>query len=155
MDFKTFLISEETSYFSHKVSNVLTALHDLKGDMKHLGSRQLNRMSEAIVNQIRKILHSHWSDKQYNHLKKLQQVGVGIMKAIDEKGDVKATILGSIEALEGMTGKMKTPVSDLDMKGEPAKLAKSQPEQPQQQPQVDPMQQQVQQYQPSAMPGGF
>jgi len=153
-DFKYFLLNEETSYFSHKVSNILTALHDLKGDMKHLGSRQLNRMAEAVVNQIRKILHSHWSDKQFNHLKKLQQVGVGIMKAIEEKGDVKATILGAIESLEGMTGKMKEPVSDIDMGGEPAKLAKGKPEQPKQ-PQVDPMQQQMQQYQPGVMPGGF
>lgn len=130
MEFKDFLINEEKSYLSHRIGDVLTALHDLDGDLDNLGSRQLNRMAEAIVNQIRRILHSQWSDKQIKTLKNLQKIGVGIMRAIDEKGDIKAVIKSATQELEGLSGKMGEPVSDVDMKGKPAKLKEPEPEKP-------------------------
>lgn len=149
MQFKDFLLNEEKAYLSHKVSDVLTALHDLNGDLENLGSRQLNRMAEAIVNQIRRILHSQWSDKQIKHLKALQKSAVAIMKAIDEKGDLKSTLQGAAQELEGLSSSLGEPVSSIDAKGEPAKLKKPEkapkpempqapPEQSQQIPQTGP-----------------
>jgi len=146
MEFKEFLLNEETAYLSHKVSDVLTALHDLVADIDNLGSRQLNRMAEALVNQIRRILHSQWSDKQHKNLKAIQKAGVAIMKAIDEKGDLKIVLKGAAQELEELTGDLKKPVSDINMKGKPAKLkkAKKAPEEGQEMPQTGP---------PGEMPG--
>jgi hypothetical protein len=39
----------------HRVGDVLTAAHDLQDDIDSLGARQIARMSDNIVNQIRKI----------------------------------------------------------------------------------------------------
>ena len=147
--FKSYLINEEKTYLNHKVNDILTALHDLVGDMDNLGTRQLNRMAETIVNQIRRILHSQWSEKQYKNLKDLQKVAVAVMKAIDEKGDLKSVLKGATQGLEDLSNKLGEPVTSIEDEGKPAKLKKPEkpkkpPEEGQQIPQTGP---------PGEMPG--
>ena len=124
MEFKHFLLNEEKSYLGQRISDILTALHDLEGDIENLGSRHINRMAESIVNQIRRVLHSSWSEKQHKSLKHLQKSGVAIMKAIEEKGDIKATLASATKEIEELSGKLGNPVSDIGdtAEGEPAVL---------------------------------
>lgn len=136
MGFKHFLLNEERSYLGQRVSDILTALHDLEEDIDNLGSRHVNRMAEAIVNQIRRVLHSNWSEKQHKSLKSLQKAGVAIMKAIEEKGDIKATLASATKELEELSGNLGRPVSDIGdtADGQPAVLEppdqQQQPENP-------------------------
>lgn len=111
--FKWFLINEEKAYLGHRISDVLTAVHDLEEDLPGMGSRQVSRIGEEIVNQIRKILHGQWSPRQAPHLKELQKIGVALMKAIDEKGDLKSLIPSIADQLEDISGKMGMKANDI------------------------------------------
>tara|TARA_Y100000034_G_scaffold55520_1_gene68029 strand:+ start:401 stop:907 length:507 start_codon:yes stop_codon:yes gene_type:complete len=150
MAFKHFLLNEEKSYLGQRISDILTALHDLQEDIENLGSRHINRMAESIVNQIRRVLHSNWSDKQHKSLKSLQKSGVAIMKAIEEKGDIKAVLASATKEIEELSGKLGRPVSDIgdSAEGEPAVLDPPEEPQPEQPPQQPPAGEQ-----PGQMPG--
>lgn len=112
--FKQFYINEERSYLGHRVGDVLTSMQDLQNDMANLGTRQLARMAEAIVNQIRKILHSRWTPKYQHQLHDLQKVGVAIQKTIEEKGDLKEILPAAVQALSDLSGKLGVKINDLD-----------------------------------------
>ena len=111
MGFKSFLILEEKGHLGRKISNVLTATNDLQDDMEHMGIRQVARLADDIVNQIRKIIHSQWSPSQQKHLYQLQKIGVALKKAIEDKGNVKELIPAAAQELESISTKLgiKTP----------------------------------------------
>jgi hypothetical protein len=111
--FGEFLINEEKNYFGGRLSDVLTSLQDIQNDMDNLGTRHLSRLAENIVNQIRKILHSHWNPKYNNKLKELQKIAVAIQKTIDERGDLKQVLPASVSALEELSGKLGVKVNSL------------------------------------------
>lgn len=112
--FKVFLLNEERSFLGHRVGDVLTSMQDIQTDMENLGSRQLTRMAEDLVNQIRKILHSNWSPKSLKHLKELQRIGVAIQKTIEEKGDLKEILPAATQSLQQLSGKLGVKVNTLD-----------------------------------------
>ena len=109
--------NEDRAYLGHRVGDVLTAAQDLQNDLDNLGARQVTRMSDNIVNQIRKILHQQWEPNQRKHLKELQAIAVMIKKAIDDnkqKGstfDLKETIKMAIQKLQDVSSKLGTPVN--------------------------------------------
>lgn len=115
--FKYFLINEDKAFLGHKIGDVLTAAQDLEDDLDNLGARQIARISDSIVNQIRKILHSNWQQNQHPHLQELQAVAVMIKKAIEEKRnkgatfDLKETIKMAIQKLEDLSTKLGQPVN--------------------------------------------
>jgi len=117
--FKFFLLNEGSAYLGHRVGDVLTSAHDLQDDIDNLGARQVARMADLIVNQIRKILHSQWQSNQREYLKDLQAVAVLIKKAIDDKNrqgstyDLKETIKIAIQKLEDISGKLGGTVNKL------------------------------------------
>lgn len=113
MQFKQFLLNETRSYLGQKVGDILTAAHELRDDSKNMGSRDLTRFSERIVNQIRRILHSHWPKEEKKHLLTLQKVAVAIMKAIEEKDDLHGTIAGAAAELEKLTADLGVPIHRL------------------------------------------
>ena len=122
MSFKNFLLNEQKSYLGHKVNDVLTTLQDIQNDIENLGTRHLSRLAENIVNEIRKIIHGQWEVQHHAHLKDLQKIGVALMKAIEEKGDLKETIPAAAQALQDVAGKLGVKVNALDapeMPGEP------------------------------------
>jgi hypothetical protein len=111
--FKLFLINEEKSYLGGRVGDVLTAMQDVQEDLPNLGSRHLVKIGEDLVNQIRKILHGHWSPKQFKTLKELQKVAVAIKRTIDERGDLRDIIPAATQAMQGVSGKLGVKVNDL------------------------------------------
>ena len=118
--FGQFIINEDRAYLGHCVGDILTAAHDLQDDIDSLGARQVARMSDNIVNQIRKILHRQWEPHHHKNLVELQAIAVMIKKAIDEKKekgstfDLKETIKMAIQKLEDVSSKLGTPVNKAD-----------------------------------------
>lgn len=113
LSFKSFLICEASGYFGLKISSVLESLQELSEDVPNIGTRIISRRITTIVNQIRQILRDRWSDREVPHLKSLQKIGVALMQAVDEKGDVPSTINASIAELQKVIGKTKMPANDL------------------------------------------
>lgn len=111
--FKLFLLNEERSFLGHRVGDVLTAMQDVQQDIPNLGQRHLTKLGEDLVNQIRKILHSRWSAKNYKHLKELQKIGVAIKRAIDEKGDLRELLPAATQAMQDLSTKLGVKVNNL------------------------------------------
>jgi hypothetical protein len=113
VEFKDFILDENRAYFGQRLGDILNALQDLSDNSKGLGTRQLVRNSEGIVNQIRRILHTHWPAREEHNLKRLQKVGVAIMKAIEEKDDLEGILQGASGEMQGMLGDLDQPLNKL------------------------------------------
>lgn len=111
--FKDFLLNENKAYLSQRAGNILTALQDIDQNSQGMGTKQLVKSAEGVANQIRRILHTHWSKGQEHNLKKLQKVAVALLRSVEEKSDLEPTIKSSIQELEGMLGNMDAPVNQL------------------------------------------
>ncbi len=88
MKFKEYILEENEKHLDQRISDILSALQDLNDSSENMGTRHIVSNSEKIVNQIRRIIHTHWPDKEQNKLKILQKFGVAIMRAIEEKDDL-------------------------------------------------------------------
>ena len=117
--FKSFLINEEQSFLGHKLGGVLTSIHDLEDDMGGMGTRHISKVVEDIVDQIRKILHSQWSTKQQANLKELQKIAVALMKAVEEKDNLKEIIPQISQLLGKISGKLGVKTNSLEASPEP------------------------------------
>jgi hypothetical protein len=113
MEFKDFLINENKGYFTQKVSDILSALQDLNDSAENMGVRHLVSNAETIVNQIRRIIHTHWPQSEEDKLTVLQKCGVAIMKAIEEKDDLKAVLQACQQNIEEISGEEGKPVNRL------------------------------------------
>jgi hypothetical protein len=71
--FKTFLLNEQSAYLGQKIGDILTAAQELRDDSPNMGTRDVIRFSQRIVNQIRRILHSNWAKENRNSLQVLQK----------------------------------------------------------------------------------
>jgi hypothetical protein len=111
MKFKQFLLNESKAYLGQKVGDILTAVQELNNDAANMGTRDLIRFSERIVNQIRRILHSDWPKEETKYLTTLQKVGVALMRSIEEKDDLPGTIAGSSSVLEKLVANLGTPIN--------------------------------------------
>jgi hypothetical protein len=155
LDFKEFLLNESRAYLGVRIGDILNGIQDLSQNAKAMGTRQMVRNSEVIVNQIRRILHSNWSKEDEKHLKQLQKVGVALAKAMEEKDDLEDTIAACQQALEDLSGDLGVPVNQL---GSPEEAGEPQGDESQQSPpqgeeEEDPQQAQAQQGQPQDQQG--
>jgi hypothetical protein len=140
MRFKKFLLTEQRNYFSHRVGDVLTSVHELIRGGKQIGARQLVRHSQVVVNQIRKILHTSWPKSEYKYLVKLQKCGVALAKCIDEKGDLRETLNGVRHEIERLVEKIGNPINTLaapEMEKNDEEPKQKQPAQPDNNPTTD------------------
>lgn len=113
MRFKQFILNESKAYLGQKVGDILTAAQELRDDANNMGTRDLTRFSERIVNQIRRILHSNWPREEKKHLLTLQKVGVALMKSIEEKDDLPGTVAGCASSLEKLVANLGVPIHKL------------------------------------------
>jgi hypothetical protein len=111
--FKDFILLENRVYLGGKMGDILTALQELRDDAKSMGSRSLVRYAEKIVNQIRRVLHTHWPKDELKFLKPLQKIGVAMMKAIEEREGLEEVISGASSELEKVLGKMGVPINKI------------------------------------------
>lgn len=69
-----------------------------------MGARHLVSNAEAIVNQIRRVVHTHWPEEDQPKLLVLQRCGVAVMRAIEEKDDLPAVLKACQSNLEEISG---------------------------------------------------
>jgi ATP-dependent protease HslVU (ClpYQ) ATPase subunit len=104
MQFKEYLLQENTAFLEERISDVLSALQDLNDSSENMGVRHLVSNAEKIVRQIRRIIHTHWPEREEPRLKVLQKCGVSIMKAIEEKDDLQDVLKSCQENIEEISG---------------------------------------------------
>lgn len=104
MEFKDFIIQENKAYFVQKVSDVLSAIQDLNSNLENIGAKNLVSNAQTIVNQIRRIIHTHWPQREQPNLEVLQKCGVAIMKAIEEKDDLESILKACQQQIETISG---------------------------------------------------
>ena len=113
MRFKDFILTEAEDYFVQRVSDVLNALQDLNDASGDMGARHLVSNAQTIVNQMRRIIHTHWPQSERPSLETLQKCAVAIMKAIDEKDNLQGVLKACQAHLETMTGRQEKPANRL------------------------------------------
>lgn len=113
MEFKNFLLTEQKDYLANRVNNILTGVHELVSAQKQMGAKQMVRNAEEIANQIRKVLHASWPRAEHKYLKVLQQCGVALMKAIEDKGDLPDVFNNVRAELEKLSHQLRVPANKL------------------------------------------
>jgi len=112
--FKTFLLNENKVHLGQRMGDILNSIHDLEENGESMGNRQLMKSAETIVNQIRRILHTHWAQNELKYLEILQKIGVAIMKSIEEKsGDLIAIISSAGQEVEKTLSELGVPQNNL------------------------------------------
>lgn len=111
MKFKEFLFNENEAYLSQKIADILSAMQDLNDSAENMGARHLISNSQAIVNQIRRIIHTHWPQSEETKLLVLQKCGVAIMKSIEEKEDLLPVLKACQANLENLVSDDKSPIN--------------------------------------------
>lgn len=113
MEFRDFLLVESEQYFAQRVADILSALQDLNDSAEDMGTRHLLSNAQTIVNQIRRIIHTHWPQSEENGLKTLQKCGVAIMRAIEEKDDLPGVLKACQAHLEALSGRQGKPFNSM------------------------------------------
>ena len=113
IEFKSFLLNEDKAYLGQKIGDILNALQELAENGKAMGTRQLIKNSEAIVNQVRRVLHSDWQKEEEKYLKPMQKVAVAIMRAIEEKDDLQSILSSASEELGKVHSDLGAPALSL------------------------------------------
>ena len=113
LEFRLELLTEDKSYLGKRVGDILNGLQDLEQNAQNMGTREQTDNAEAIVNQIRRILHTNWPRDDRKHLEALQKVGVAIMRSIEEKGDLPTVISDSGKEIQKVLEKLGVTVNDL------------------------------------------
>lgn len=117
MKFRQFILNEDDAYLGQRIGDILNAMHDLQQHSQAMGTRLLMANTEAIVKQIRRVLHTHWPKEDLKYLVTLQNVGVSMMKAIDgknkEKEDLNSILAGSTAVIEKLSNDIGTPQNNL------------------------------------------
>jgi len=113
--FEGFLLNEGRVYLANKIGDILTALQNLSDDAQGgLGRRACERGVQKIVDQMRRVLHSHWDDTEKNALEVLQKVGVGLMVGLEQtEVDLPALMASAVEAVQEVSSKLEEPINDL------------------------------------------
>lgn len=113
MDFKNFILEENKAYLSQKIGDLLSAIQDINENIDDMGMRQIVSNAQTVTNQIRRIIHTHWPQSEQDSLLVLQKCGVAIMKAIEEKDDLKAVLQACQQNIENISGDQGKPVNQI------------------------------------------
>ena len=111
--FKEFILNESKQFFATQCGDILNAIQNLEEEANYIGTRNLVRYSQNIANNIRNIIHSHWTDDLNEHLQKLQAIGVAILKSIEESSELLEAIKSSRVTLEDLVKKLGMPINNV------------------------------------------
>lgn len=128
-EFRQFLILEQEEFLAQKIGDVLTALQSLADDSANMGNRQLIKLSEKIVEQMRKILEGRWSKEEEPYLRSIQKAAVAIAKACDTNEKMPDVIVGAKNELEKIQGRLGAPINNIGNVEEPKGSEKEDEEQ--------------------------
>lgn len=108
------MLNESRYRLGTDVGNIVSAAQELSDQAKHLGARDLVRLSQGIVNQIRNVLHSHWAPEETKNLKSLQAIGIALMNSIAGKGgNLPETLENASLALQKLVSDLGVPINKL------------------------------------------
>lgn len=113
MRFKDFMLLETEDYFTQRVSDILNALQDLNDAGGDMGARHLINNAQTIVNQMRRIIHTHWPQSEKHSLETIQKCAVAIMRSIDEKDDLEGVLKACQSHLEALAGRQDKPANKI------------------------------------------
>jgi hypothetical protein len=111
--FRSFLLLEQEDFLAQKVGDVLAALQSLSDDSGQMGNRQIIKIADNIVQEMRKILESRWSKEEEPHLRSIQKAAVAMAKAIDTNVKMVNIIAGAKSELEKVQKNIGAPLHDL------------------------------------------
>lgn len=113
--FSDFLLNEGRVYLANKIGDILTALQNLSEDAQGgLGRRACERGVQKVVDQIRRVLHSHWDDTEKNALEVLQTVAVGLMVGLEKtEVDLPSLMASAVESIQDISSKLEEPLNNL------------------------------------------
>lgn len=126
-EFRSFLLLEQEEFLAQKVGDVLSALQSLADDSQNMGNRQLIKIADNIVGEMRKILEGRWAKEEEPHLKAIQKAAVAMAKAIDTNEKMPDIIAGAKSELEKVQQKIGAPLHDLGSGVEKDKGSKADP----------------------------
>jgi len=109
-DFKDYLMNESRVVLGQRIGDIANAAAHLGEEAPNMGKRQIIKHVERLAAMIRRILHGSWHKRETNNLKKLQKVGVGLLKAIDEKGELEPVIQSGANELQTVLQNLQTPI---------------------------------------------
>ena len=135
MNFKQFLINEDTRDLANRIGDIYNALQNL-GDIAQKKGKATIVATQNIVGQIRKIIRSMDVKEHKEHLEKLSNIGVMLLKSIDGKNDISLedALSKSNMAIKNIVNKLGSPINDIasadiqktkDDKGTSDKIKKS------------------------------
>ena len=78
-----------------------------------MGTRHLVSNAQEIVNQMRRVIHTHWPQSEESKLIVLQKCGVAIMSAIENKGDLASVLNACQQNIEEIVGKEESPTNNI------------------------------------------
>lgn len=112
-EFKSYLLKEQTEFLAQKIGDVLSGVQSLSDDATNLGSRQLVRAADNIVNQMRRILNGRWSKQETRYLREIQKVAVALAKAVDSNENVPEILSGASAELEKLLSGLGYPLNKI------------------------------------------
>lgn len=121
-DFKTYVLNENKVYLAKEIGDVLNSAQELSDEVNKIGTRNLVRYGQIIVNKARGILQGHWGNENRKFLKSLQKCAVALAKSIDENDNMEEVLKSTIDALQNVINKMGVPVNAFEITEKPPEM---------------------------------
>ena len=119
-NFREFVLNENKVYLAKEIGDVLNSSQELSDEVNKIGTRNLVRYGQIIVNKSRGILQGHWGNENRKFLKTLQKCAVALAKSIDENDNIEEVLKSTIEALKKVINKMGIPINAFQITEKPA-----------------------------------
>ena len=125
-DFKTFVMNENKVYLAKEIGDVLNSAQELSDEVNKIGTRNLVRYGQIIVNKSRGILQGHWGNENRKFLVSLQKCAVALAKSIEENDNIEEVLKSTIDALQKVVNKMGVPINAFQVTKKPEETEKPQ-----------------------------
>mgnify|MGYP006288479705 FL=1 len=123
-NFRTFVMNENKVYLAKEIGDVLNSAQELSDEVNKIGTRNLVRYGQIIVNKARGILQGHWGNENKKFLIQLQKCAVALAKSIDENDNIEDILKSTIDALQQVVNKMGVPVNAFQVTQKPPETEK-------------------------------
>jgi hypothetical protein len=108
-NFREFVLNENKVYLAKEIGDVLNSSQELSDEVNKIGTRNLVRYAQIIVNKSRGILQGHWGNENRKFLKGLQKCAVSLAKSIDENDNIEMGVPINAFQITEKPKEMETP----------------------------------------------
>lgn len=123
-NFRTYVLNENKVYLAKEIGDILNSSQELADEVNKIGTRNLVRYGQIIVNKARGILQGHWGNENRKFLKSLQKCAVALAKSIDENDNIEEVLKSTIDTLQKVITKMGVPVNAFQITEKPPETEK-------------------------------